>query len=56
MAALNGNINMRANNDFNLSVGGTYTLLAGKIVEDSQTTTTRKGCSEIPYFWVRNRP
>ena len=33
---------MRANNDFNLSVGGTYTLLAGKIVEDAQTTTTRK--------------
>ena len=50
MSALDGNINMFANNDMNVRVGGTYTLLAGKIVEDSQTTTTRKAAQKYHTF------
>ena len=46
MAALNGNINMFANNDLNMRVGGTYKLVAGKILETSQSTTTRSAQGE----------
>ena len=41
MAALDGNINMFANNDMNLRVGGTLSVRAGAIVENSDSTTTR---------------
>ena len=46
MAALDGNINMFANNNLNMRVGGTYTLVAGKIEETSQSTTTRTAQNE----------
>ena len=46
MAALDGNINMFANNDMNIRAGGTLNILAGKIVEDSQSTTTRTAQKE----------
>ena len=41
MAALDGNINMFANNDMNIRVGGTLSVRAGQIVENSDSTTTR---------------
>ena len=50
MAALNGNVNMFANNDLNMRVGGTYTLVAGKIIETSQSTTTRTAQGEYHTF------
>ena len=46
MAALDGDINMFANNNMNIRAGGTLNILAGKIVEDSQSTTTRTAQSE----------
>ena len=46
MAALDGDINMFANNNMNVRVGGTYTLVAGKIEETSQSTTTRSAQNE----------
>jgi len=46
MAALDGNINMFANNNMNIRAGGTLNILAGKIVEDSQSTTTRTAQKE----------
>ena len=46
MAALDGDINMFANNNMNVRVGGTYKLVAGKILETSQTTTTRSAYGE----------
>ena len=46
MAALDGDINMFANNNMNISVGGTLTVNAGKIDELSQTTTTRRAQKE----------
>ena len=46
MAALDGDINMFANNNMNVRVGGTYTLVAGKIEETSQSTTTRTAQNE----------
>jgi len=46
MAALDGDINMFANNNMNVRVGGTYTLVAGKIEESSQSTTTRSAQNE----------
>ena len=50
MAALDGNINMFANNDMNISVGGTFTVNAGKIDELSTTTTTRRAQKEYHTF------
>ena len=50
LAALNGNVNMFANNDLNMRVGGTYTLVAGKIIETSQSTTTRTAQGEYHTF------
>ena len=41
MAALDGDINMFANNNMNISVGGTLSVNAGKILETSKSTTTR---------------
>ena len=41
LAALDGNINMFANNDMNIRVGGTLSVRAGQIVENSDSTTTR---------------
>jgi hypothetical protein len=46
LAALDGDINMFANNNMNVRVGGTYTLVAGKIEESSQSTTTRSAQNE----------
>ena len=46
MAALDGDINMFANNNMNVRVGGTYKLVAGKILETSQSTTTRSAQNE----------
>ena len=46
MAALDGDINMFANNNMNVRVGGTYKLVAGKILETSQSTTTRTAQNE----------
>ena len=34
---------MFANNNMNISVGGTYKVVAGKILETSKSTTTRTG-------------
>ena len=50
MAALNGDINMFANNNMNVRVGGTYKLVAGKILETSQSTTTRSAQGEYHTF------
>ena len=41
---------MFANNDLNMRVGGTYTLVAGKIIETSQSTTTRSAQGEYHTF------
>ncbi len=46
MAALDGDINMFANNNMNISVGGTYKVMAGKILETSTSTTTRSAQNE----------
>ena len=46
LAALDGDINMFANNNMNVRVGGTYKLVAGKILETSQSTTTRSAQNE----------
>ena len=46
MAALDGDINMFANNNMNISVGGTYKVVAGKILETSKSTTTRTAQGE----------
>ena len=46
MAAIDGNINMFANNNMNVRVGGTYKLVAGKILETSTSTTTRTAQNE----------
>ena len=46
MAALDGDINMFANNNMNISVGGTYKVVAGKILETSRSTTTRSAQGE----------
>ena len=46
MAALDGDINMFANNNMNISVGGTLSVQAGKIDELSTTTTTRRAQKE----------
>jgi len=46
MASLDGNINMFANNDMNIRAGGTLKILAGKIEEVSQSTTTRSAQNE----------
>ena len=46
MAALDGDINMFANNNMNISVGGTYKVVAGKILETSKSTTTRSAQGE----------
>ena len=45
MAALDGDINMFANNNMNISVGGTYKVNAGKI-DETTTTTTRRAQKE----------
>ena len=50
MAALNGDINMFANNNMNISVGGTYKVVAGKILETSKSTTTRTAQGEYHTF------
>ena len=50
MAALDGNINMFANNNMNISVGGTYKVVAGKILETSKSTTTRTAQGEYHTF------
>ena len=47
MSALDGNINMFANNDMNLRVGGTLSVRAGKIIENSDSTTTRAASGSI---------
>ena len=46
MAALDGDINMFANKNMNKSVGGTYKVVAGKILETSRSTTTRSAQGE----------
>ena len=46
ITTLTGNMNMYAGENFNLAVGGTYTLAANKIVETSATTTTRSAQGE----------
>jgi len=46
MAALDGDINMFANNNMNVRVGGTYKLVAGQILETSQSTSTRTAQGE----------
>ena len=46
ITAVEGNMNLFANNDLNMNVGGTYTLKAGKIVESSTSTTTRTAQQE----------
>ena len=46
LTSVEGNINMFANNDLNMNVGGTYTLRAGQIVETSNSTTTRSAQGE----------
>ena len=50
MAALDGDINMFANNNMNISVGGTYKVVAGKILETSKSTTTRTAQGEYHTF------
>ena len=50
MAALDGDINMFANNNMNVSVGGTYKVVAGKILETSKSTTTRTAQGEYHTF------
>ena len=50
MAALDGNINMFANNNMNISVGGTYKVVAGQILETSKSTTTRTAQGEYHTF------
>ena len=50
MSALDGNINMFANNDMNLRVGGTLSVRAGKIVENSDSTTTRAASGRYHTF------
>ena len=50
MAALDGNINMFANNDMNLRVGGTLSVRAGKIIENSDSTTTRAASGRYHTF------
>ena len=46
ISTLTGKMNLYAGEDFNLTVGGTYRLKAGRIIEDSQSTTTRTAQSE----------
>jgi hypothetical protein len=46
ISTLQGKMNLYAGEDFNLTVGGTYRLKAGRIIEDSQSTTTRTAQSE----------
>ena len=50
MAALDGDINMFANNNMNISVGGTYKVVAGQILETSKSTTTRTAQGEYHTF------
>ena len=50
MSALDGNINMFANNDMNLRVGGTLSVRAGKIIENSDSTTTRAASGRYHTF------
>ena len=46
LTSLDGNINTYANNDHNMWVGGTLNIKAGRIVETSHSTTTRKAAGE----------
>ena len=50
MVASDGNINMFANNDMNLRVGGTLSVRAGRIIENSDTTTTRAASGKYHTF------
>src|SRR6056300_537880 len=50
ISTLTGKMNLYAGEDFNLTVGGTYRLKAGRIEEDSQTTTTRKAAGRYHTF------
>jgi len=46
IAALDGNMNLFANNNFNLSVGGVLDIQAGQIKEHSHSTSTRTAAGE----------
>jgi len=50
ISTLTGKMNLYAGEDFNLTVGGTYRLKAGRIEEDSQTTTTRRAAGRYHTF------
>lgn len=50
LTAVQGTINMFANEDLNMSVGGTYRLTAGRIIEVSNSTTTRSAQQKYHTF------
>ena len=50
ISTMTGKMNLFAGGDLNMKVGGTYRLTAGKIVEESQSTTTRSAQNEYHTF------